>query len=364
MESSHNQSRRDDGISIRPILIVARRAARALILTPLIAAIAAFVTATVWPPTYVATTTLIPPQQKQTATATMLQSIGALSGLAGAATGIRNPSDQYVAFLKSRSVAEKLADQFKLHERYETGYREELFEEIADRTTVTASKDGLIRIDYSDRDPDLAASIANGYVLQLKSMLDNMAITEAQQRSRFYEDQIARARGKLRDTQVAMYQSGFTEADIKAEPRVVAERFALLSAELTAARVKLQSIRRFSTERSQEYLVANSEVSALENELARIKSSNPSEKDGQYIVRYRDYKYQEALLEMFIKQYELAKIDEAMEGPLVQVVDAAVAPQRPAHPKRTLWVVGAALASLFFAFIWVALRARLEVFEA
>ena len=42
-----------------------------------------------------------------------------------------------------------------------------------------------------------------------------------------------------------------------------------------------------------------------------------------YLTKYREFKYQETLFELFARQYEIARVDESREGALIQVVDPA-----------------------------------------
>ena len=73
----------------------------------------------------------------------------------------------------------------------------------------------------------------------------------------------------------------------------------------------------------------------------------------EYLRRYRDLKYQETVFELLAKEYEVAKLDEAREGSIVQVVDAAVPPDTKSSPHRTLIVLGATIVAFFVAVFWV-----------
>lgn len=77
----------------------------------------------------------------------LLNSLGALGGLAGAAAGIKNPNDQYVAFLTSRSLEDALIDRFDLMKRYDEEYRKDLYETMEKKyISVASGKDGLITV--------------------------------------------------------------------------------------------------------------------------------------------------------------------------------------------------------------------------
>jgi tyrosine-protein kinase Etk/Wzc len=67
----------------------------------------------------------------------------------------------------------------------------------------------------------------------------------------------------------------------------------------------------------------------------------------EYVRRLRDVKYYETIFDILARQFELAKLDEAKEGALIQVVDPATPPDRKSFPKRSLIVLGATVAGFF-----------------
>jgi len=69
-----------------------------------------------------------------------------------------------------------------------------------------------------------------------------------------------------------------------------------------------------------------------------------------YLRKVRDVKYNETIFEILARQFEIAKLDEAKQGAVVQVVDVAVPPDWRSSPHRTLIVlVGTALGLLLGA---------------
>lgn len=76
--------------------------------------------------------------------------------------------------------------------------------------------------------------------------------------------------------------------------------------------------------------------------------------------RYRDFKYQETLYELFAKQFEMAKLDEAREGATIQVVDAAQPPELKSKPKKALIAILATLATGFALLLFVFVRQALR----
>ena len=355
----------DDEISLLDLLQVVVDNLRLLVLGPLLIGIAALGYTFTIAPTFTATTKFMPPQQQQGGAAAMLSSLGALGGLAGAASGLKNPADQYVAFLKSRSVQDALVERFKLTERYESKLKQDARTALDANVLVASGKDGLITIDASDRDPQFAADLANAHVQELGNLLSRLAVTEAQQRRLFFEKQLAGAKDSLVKAERALKASGMNSSVLKANPAAAVEGLAKLKAALTAQEIKLASMRGYLTETAPEFKQALTELGAMRAQLARASSEesstgagSPNESD--YIARYRDYKYFETLFELFAKQLEVAKLDEAREGAVIQVVDAAQPPERKSKPKKAQIAAIAALASGFALLLFVFIRQALR----
>lgn len=359
----------DDEISLLDLLQVVVDNLRLLVLGPLVAGLLALGISFAIPPTFTATTKFMPPQQQQSSAAAMLSSLGALGGLAGAASGLKNPADQYVAFLKSRTVQDALVDRFKLTERYEAKFTEDARNELDANAQIASGKDGLITIDVSDKDPEFAAQLANAYVEELGHLLNRLAVTEAQQRRMFFEKQLTNAKDGLIKAEQALKSSGVNSSALKASPEAAVEGLAKIKAGITAQEIKLASMRGYLTESSPDFKQAQTEMSALRSQLARAEREEPaSSGDSDYISKFRDFKYHETLFELFAKQYEMARVDESREGAVIQVVDVAQPPERKSKPKKALIAMMTTLAVgfalLLFVFIRQALRGAAQTPES
>ncbi|ABD68968.1 lipopolysaccharide biosynthesis [Rhodoferax ferrireducens T118] len=359
----------DDEISLLDLLQVVADNLRLLVLAPLTAGLLALGISFAIAPTFTATTKFMPPQQQQSAAASMLSSLGALGGLAGAATGLKNPADQYVAFLKSRSVQDVLIDRFKLMERYESKLKTDARTTLEGVSKIASGKDGLITIDVDDKDPAFAAQLANAYVEELGRLLDRLAVTEAQQRRVFFEKQLTNAKDNLIKAEQALGASGVNSSVLKSTGAAV-EAVARLRAQITGQEVKLASMRGYLTESAPDFKQAQTELSALRGQLARAEQSEPAtdSASSDYIAKFRDFKYYETLFELFAKQYEMARIDESREGAVIQVLDAAQPPERKSKPKKALIALMTTLAVgfalLLFVFIRQALRGAAQTPES
>ncbi len=184
----------EDEISLLDLLQVVADNLRLLILGPLAVGLAALGISFAIPPTFTAKTLFLPPQQQQSSASALIQSLGSMGGLAGAAIGgIKNPADQYIAFMKTASLQDALIERFKLQERYEQKFRVDTRKQLLDNTKLASGKDGIITLEVDDRDPKFAADLANAYIDELRRLITRLAVTEAQMRRQFFEGKLKEA---------------------------------------------------------------------------------------------------------------------------------------------------------------------------
>src|SRR5271157_685362 len=352
---------RDEPDLIEILLVLAREKKRILQIT-LGAALLATMVAFLMPKMYTATATILPPQQKQSALNSMLGQIGALAGLGGSDLGLKNPADLFVAMLTSRTIEDNLINRFDLRKVYRVRRYQDARKKLDNRSEIIATKEGLISISVSDRDPTRAAEIANAYVDELHSLNQNLAITEAAQRRRFYEQQINAEREELSRAELALKQvqekTGLVQAD--AQGKAIIESVAGMRAQVAIHEVQLQAMRSYATPNNPDLKRAETELAGLRGQLAKLER-NPGalgngntgiptrqlpQVESEYIRGLRDLKYHEALYEFLGKQLEAARIDEGQNAVLVQVVDHAVPPERKSSPKRMV-IIGATAGTAF-----------------
>lgn len=317
-------------------------------------------------PVFTAKTVLLPPQQQASAASAMLSQLGGLASLAGGAAGIKSPDEQYVSFLKSTRLQNTLIAQFKLKDRYETETLEDTRKALSQLVQVASDKKtGLITISVDDEDPRFAATLANAHVPALRDMMASLALSEAQQRRLFFEKQLELTQAALSTAETGFREEqqrgGIVVANALAETSV--KTGAALRAQIAQKEVQLQSLRSYATDENPDVQRVSAELGALRGQLKQLEQGAGSPANataGQKAVqRFRDVKVLEAKLEVLIKQYEMARLDEAREGPLLQVVDPATPPERKSKPKRALILVLATLGLGFLGVLFVFVRRAL-----
>src|SRR6266480_3813305 len=382
-EQAHSENLKDapadrpanDEVSLLDLLIVLAKHKRIVLGIPLVVAIAAAIVSLLMPNIYTGTTRILPPQQSASAATALLNQLGGaagvLAGATGGALGIRNPNDLYVGMIRSRTVADNLVGRFDLNKVYDQKLQSSTRNTLQSNTTIAAGRDGIITIDVDDKDPKRAADLANAYVDELMKLTKVLAVTEASQRRLFFERQLLQAKDNLTAAEMAARQGlqkgGLAQVD--AQGRSMIEVTARLRAQISAKEVQIGSMRTFAAEGNPELQRTQQELEALRRELARVEGSSPiaalgkGEASGSSgldnLGRLRDVKYYEFLYELLAKQYELAKIDEAKDATVIQVMDKAIEPDRKSKPMRTLIILLSALVALLAGTLWAFVRERM-----
>ena len=352
-----SQSAFSQDVHLLDLLTILSRRRRFVLLFTVGAAVLTIVVVLLIPSRYTAETIVLPPGQDSSMSSALLGQLGgsgALASLAGASLGIKNAGEMYVSLFRSRTVEDSVIQRFGLMARYRQKKMTDARRKFEDRSTVVLGvKDGLIRIGVTDRDPRLAAGIANGYVDEFRKLSSNLAITEASQRRFFFQQQLLEANENLAAAEEAMKRTeqstGVLQVDGQA--RSLIESGAVLRGQIVAKEVQLQGMRSYATEDNPQMLQAKQELAALQGQLAKLSGSdensnadiivpkgNIPEAGMEYIRKLRDVKYYETIAELIAKQFEIAKLDEARQGAIVQVVDVAVAPDKKSSPHRTVIV--------------------------
>jgi uncharacterized protein involved in exopolysaccharide biosynthesis len=355
-------------------IILAEQKRMVLILTGTFA-LSAIIVSLLLSVSFTATTTVLPPQEGGSmagALASQLGSLGGVAALAGGGLGLHNSNDRYVAMLQSRSAEDAMVKKFGLMDEYHARYASDARKIFESHTIVDGgNKDGLIHISVQDHSASRAAELANGYVDQFRDLSEHLAISEASQRRLFFQRELEQAKNNLADAEEALEQTELKTGVIQpdSQERALIESAASLRAQITAREVQIQGLQTYATGENSELIQAQQELAALRAQLAKLggsETSNGNEflipkglvpKAGmEYVRRLRDVKYYETIFDILARQFEVAKLDEAKEGALIQVVDPAIAPDRRSSPQRSLIVMGATALGFFLGVITAVLR--------
>jgi tyrosine-protein kinase Etk/Wzc len=347
------------------------------------AAMIALSVALLLPSKYTARATFLPPANSQ-GSAVPTAAAAALGALGGAAAGFapKTADELYLALFRTDSVTRALDERFQLRERLEVETFEDLRTEILKVVRVALDRrSGVISIDVDDKEPMFAAQVANALGDEVAKVLSRLAVTEAQQRRAFFEQQVQVTQEALiraeDDLRAFQERSGVIAIDKQAEALLLGS--AQVRSLIAEREVQLRVLRATATPENPDVLRLRTEIDALRSELRglearRTEAGSTGTSDLRidrlpsagidFLRARRNVKLQETLLEGMVRQLEAAKLDEAREGPALQLVEAAVAPDRRSGPKRSMIVIGTVMAAVAAACLFILLRGWLRASRA
>ena len=349
-----------DGYKVSLIDVLTQLAYRKWLIAKVtgIVMLAGVVLALVQPVRYTATTKIMPPQQTQSGASMMMNQLtgaggGSLATLAGGGLGMRNPNDIYIGMLTSRPIADAIIQKFNLANEYHAKDMTAARQGLAGNTMVTSEKNGFISVSVTDKDKKRVAEIANAYPDQLRILTKTLAVTEASQRLVFYEEQLKQAKEALVAAELAFQQvqqqKGLVQLD--AQANAIIGGIAALRAQVAAKQVEVQALRSYSTEQNPDVQLAERQLTSLQAEESRLEQSNHSPGIAglglgnvpaaglEYLRAAHELAYRQTLFDMLIKQYDAARLDEAKEAAIIQVVEPAIEPDHKSSQKRALIVL-------------------------
>jgi uncharacterized protein involved in exopolysaccharide biosynthesis len=324
------------------------------------------------PTRYTAITMIMPPKQTQSTTS-FLNSQMSMGGLgdAGGALGLKDPNAIYIGLLKSRPIADAIIAQFNMASVYHSKDMTAARKKLRQNTEVLSEKSTLISISVTDKDRKRAAAIANAFTEQLRVLSKSISLAEATRRRVFFEAQLKNQKEVLIADEVAFQQvqqsKGLVHLD--AQANVIIGSLAQLHAQIAAKEVELQALRSYSTEHNPDVQLTEREISTMEAEAGHMEQHSQSTgysdmglkdvpKAGlEYIRAERELQYQQSLYDLLLRQYEAARLDEAKEAAVIQVVEPAIEPERISSPKRALMMVlfgilGTLIGSIWALILW------------
>ncbi len=350
----------DDEINLMDLLLVIAKHNRFIIKLTVLVAVLSVVYALLQPNIYTAKTVILPPQQGASTASMLLGQLGGLAGLAGGAAGIKSPNDLHIGMLKSHTLADQMIARFKLQQKFKAKTMEATRATLAGGTVIASGKDGFITIEYSDKDPQFAATIANAYVEELDRLNSTLAVTEASRKRLFLEKQLKSARTNLDAAEIALKQTQERTGMInpEAQSEALISTVANVRAQIAAKEVELAAMGAFATPQNPDYRQIQQVIVGLRAQLTKLEANSGAgdikvptgklpETGLEFLRKTREFKYQETLFELLSKQFEIAKIDEAKDASLIQVVDKALVPEQKSKPKRSLIVILATMMAFF-----------------
>ncbi|MCE5274134.1 MAG: Wzz/FepE/Etk N-terminal domain-containing protein [Syntrophaceae bacterium] len=362
-EQDSHQWEDEDQFDLLDLLIVLAKRKRFIIGITFGAAALMVVISLLMPAVYRAETRILSPQTSSSMATQLLNQMGGASALLGGSLGIKSPDLLYIEMLKSRPVLDRIIDRYGLMKLYDAETREDARLSLKENLFAKNDmKSGVITVGVEDRDPERAAGMANAFIEELRTVNKGLSITEAAQRRLFFEEQMRDTKAALTKAEEAM--KGFQErsgaVQIEAQAGAVIEGISQLKAQIAAKEVQIRVMRTYSTPQNPDILRAEEELKGMGAQLGKLESKskggsvivstgNLPSAGMEYVRRMRDLKFNETFYELLQSQYQAARLDEARDATVIQVMEKAVPPEKKAKPRRILLVMVAMIAGFFIA---------------
>jgi uncharacterized protein involved in exopolysaccharide biosynthesis len=351
------------------------------------------------PVRYESTARLMPPDNQSasglaTAVAAMSGNAGGLAGIAGDVLGLKSTSDVFVGILSSRTVQDKLIQQFDLKKLYRDRRMEDARKDLTSHTSISVDrKSQIITIGVTDHDPKRAAAMGQAYIEELNRLVAELSTSSARRERIFLEERLQAVSKDLEsaEKEFSQFSSKNSAIDIKEQGKAMVEAAATLQGQLIAAESELQALRQIYTDNNVRVRSVGARIAELKHQLEKIggKGEDLPAKPGQqettsaeqqdslypsirklpllgvtYADLYRTTRVQEAVFETLTKEYELAKVQEAKEIPTVKVLDPPNVPDKKSFPPRAVIAVLGTLLGLALAMTCVWGRTRWDDADA
>ena len=378
----------DEETYLLDYLIVLAKHSRIIILTSAAVLVFTYLILVILPNKYTAVGRILPPQQKLTLSAQLLNSLGGVGtpgaplsgpmggGMAASLLGLKSPSDLYASMLVGNTISDRIIELFKLRQIYKAKYIEDARKTLWQRVNIRVDKkDGMIAIEVTDKDPKRAAEIANSFPEELDKLLQGLTVQEASSRLTFLEKERSQVNQSLAMAENAL--RAFSEKNsvlqIDTQTKGVLEYIARLRAEIDAKEVQIQVMRQQATAFNYDMIRLETEIQGLKSKLKTaenqydqvcisdicLTSSKVPSLGMEYLRLYREVKFQEGLYQFYLKMVELARLDMVQDVASVQIADRALPPEKRSN-KRLPLTLTTGILTFFLLTLFVIIRESLE----
>jgi uncharacterized protein involved in exopolysaccharide biosynthesis len=317
------------------------------------------------PKRYESVARLMPPEQPSSGAAMLAalagHSLGGLGGLGNLAglLGGRTSSALFIDLLHSRTISDHIIDRFNLQHVYKKRYRIDTVKYLAHHTTVVDDKkSGVITVTFNDTDPRRAQAITEAYLDELNSLVTRANTSSARREREFIEKRLVSVQAELQAAEKALgqFSSNNVTFDIKEQTHAMVDAAAKLQGELIVGQSELDSLQQIYGDGNVRVRAARARIGALKSELNKMSGSPSDEPSGDsselypslrqipklavpYADLYRRVKIQETVFELLSQQYEMSRIEEAKDTPVVSVFDQPLVAEKKSFPPRLLIIL-------------------------
>lgn len=311
----------------------------------------------IYPRTYNATVTILPPEKNSTMGG--LSSLIASQDLSGLLSGnIPNANSQlYAEILRSRSAAIYVIDKLNIQNRYDKDDKIEAAKKLSEDLNIEITKENLLKVNvdvktniipliFSNEQEEkrLSAKLSNTFIEALDK-INRQKLSSKSKRARIYiESQLAETKIKLDSVETALmeFQKKNKTISLPDQLKVAVEGAAKIKSEILKTEMELDLVKYNVQDDNRTVKSLNQKLIQLKDQLEKmdvgdqdylLAFKNVPEIGKQLAILYREVKIQNEVYTLLQQQYYKEKIQENRDLPTIEVLDEAVPPNRKSSPK-------------------------------
>lgn len=343
MQSLEINMNNEDDINIFDYLIVLAKRKKLIVFVTLFFAVIALIHTYTTPLIYTAKTTVLPPIRTKSNIQQMLGELPGfnLAGLSDNSSSLTDPN-VLTEILNTRTVSEIVESKLRSMEKYKDI---KSLKGLTSKIALGPNKENpshAIIISVKNKDPELAADIANIAVEALNECMQQIAITSTSQKRLFYEEQLKEARENLikAEQDMAEFQEKTGILKVENQTGAVLESIFKIKSQISAKEVDLRVMKSYSSPSNPDLQKEEEAIRALKIELAKLVNKEGNSRDPlmsldkmpsisrDYIRKLRELEFHQKIFNLMLNQYESAKVEEAHSPLILQVIERAVAPSK------------------------------------
>ncbi len=372
-------------IPIAKLLIAIWERRRWLAIVTLIGTLVAIGVALLLPNEYTSIAQLMPPNAQTLSGVSLLDPLAGpnSSSLRAGLLQENSPGALAIAVLSSRTIQDNIVNSLDLRSVYHSKFQVDARKSLAERTQLTEDKkSGIVTIAVTDKDKYRARAIAQAYVDNLNQLVNTLSTSSARRERIFLEQRLKSVKADLDAStqQLSTFSSRNKTFDPEKQGEATVEAASKLQGEMISAESELSGLEATYSGDNVRVRAARARVEELQSQLRRMgglaEEGNSAEPgDGQllpsvrelpllgatYYTLYRQVEISQTLYETLSKQYELARVEEAKEIPVIKVLDAPNLPERRSFPHRSIFALVGMLFSGIVGVAWIVMRKMWEL---
>ena len=313
-------------------------------------------------PQYVATATFLPSSGGGSVQAETLASLFSPGGGSGSL---------YIGLLRSRGVQDDVVDRVHLRELYGTQSHELARLILNGKSFFSQGADSIATISIRDENAQIAAQLADAYLLALQDLSDKMGQSQAAESRKLFSRQLEEQRGELQDAELRLVRLQERTGEVAAGSQAAAGVGNIIGyqSQISGLQVQLAVAKQSEAE-------GNPDVQRIRSQIAQLEAEERQQATGKGVtgvgapttaVRIpainlelshaeQDVADKRALVNSLAGQFSSARSQADLTHPAFQVIDRAVVPEFRVWPPRAQYDAAALIFGAFVAFFAIMIR--------